>query len=245
MNAAIYLRVSTTEQAENGFGLDAQREKCMAQAIVNDWDVVQEYVDDISGTKDESERPGLAAMLEAVCNGDIEAVIVAALDRLGRSTRLVLRIIDRLDACDAKIASCKESLDTSTPAGRFVMRMFASLAELDRDNIVQRTTEGRDARGRIDGERGGRVPMGYTRTEEGVEIVPDEAEIVRQIFSKRGASATLTVIADSLNKQGIKTRRGGKWHASSVRQILMNEDKYRGGFRWESEIRWPVILENE
>ena len=125
------------------------------------------------------------------------------------------------------------------------MRMFASLAELDRDNIVQRTTEGRDARGRIDGERGGRVPMGYTRTEEGVEIVPDEAEIVRQIFSKRGAGATLTVIADGLNKQGIKTRRGGKWHASSVRQILMNEDKYRGGFRWESEIRWPVILENE
>jgi len=245
MKTAIYLRVSTTEQAENGFGLDAQREKCMAQAVVNGWDVVQEYVDDISGTKDEIERPGLAAMLEAVCEGDIDAVIVAALDRLGRSTRLVLRIIDKLDACNAKIASCKESLDTSTPAGRFVMRMFASLAELDRDNIVQRTTEGRDARGRIDGERGGRVPMGYIRTEEGIEIVPVEAKIVCQIFARRKFGATLTLIANELNAQVTKTRRGGEWHASSVRQILMNENKYRGGFRWESEIRWPVILENE
>jgi len=245
MKAAIYLRVSTEEQANNGYGIEAQREQCQAMATVKGWEIVREYSDDISGKKDESQRPGLASLLEDVCSGEIEAVIVSALDRLGRSTRLVLRIVDRLESCNAELVSCKESLDTSTPQGRFVLRIFASLAELERDNIVQRTTEGRDARGRIDGERGGRVPMGYIRVEQGIGIVENEAAIVRDIFTKRANGATLTIIADDLNRRRIQTRRGGSWHASSVRQVLLNEDKYRGGFRGESQVGWPVILESE
>jgi site-specific DNA recombinase len=73
--------------------------------------------------------------------------------------------------------------------------MFASLAELERDNIVERTTSGRNARGRKDGERGGRLPMGYTRTESGIEIEPAGAEVVRSIFTQRVEGATLTAIA--------------------------------------------------
>jgi site-specific DNA recombinase len=60
----------------------------------------------------------------------------------------------------------------------------------------------------------------------------------------RTDGATLTAIAGELNDQGIKTRREGNWHASSVREILNNESKYRGGFRGESSERWPVILES-
>lgn len=245
MNAAIYLRVSTTEQAKDGYGLDVQRAKCLAMAEVKGWPVVREFADEgISGTIDETGRPGLSAMLQAVCNGEIDGVIVMALDRLGRSARLVLDVVEHLVECDAEIVSCKESIDTSTPTGKFVLTVFAALAELERNNIVERTTDGRNARGKVDGERGGRVPMGYTRTDNGLELVESEAETVRLVFSLRGAGETLTAIADTLNERGIETRRGGNWHASSVRVVLRNEDKYTGGTRGESAETWPVILES-
>ena len=244
MKTAIYLRVSTTEQALEGYGMEAQRVKCHAMAEVKGWEVVQEFTDEgISGTKDEDYRPGLASMLEAIDSGDINSVIVSSIDRLGRSTRLVLRMVDKLDGQGVDLVSCKESLDTTTATGRFVLRMFASLAELERDNIVERTTDGRDERGKLDGDRGGRLPMGYIRTEHGPEIIQAEAEIVRQVFALRQAGLVLTAVANELNKDGIRTRRGGEWHASSVRQVLLNENKYRGGFRGKSPEHWPVILE--
>jgi len=247
MRTAIYLRVSTEEQSLNGYGLDSQREKCNAYAVVKGWKVVKEYVDDISGTTHPDNREGLSALLSSVCDGDIGAVIVAKLDRLGRSTSIVLDIVDRLDKCNAEIASCDESLDTSTPTGRFVLRMFASLAELDRENIVARTTDGRNARGRVDGEKGGRVPMGYERIlvdgkAQGVGIDNEGADLVRDIFAMRADKMTLAQIASTLNENGKRTARNGNWHASSVRQILINEDKYRGGNRGESDKLWPVIL---
>ena len=250
--AAIYIRVSTTEQAEEGYGLETQLEQCEAMAKVKRWTVTDVYSDDgISGTRAESGRPGLAALTEAIASHEVDAVIVASLDRLGRSTRLVLRIVDSMDSQGVNLVSCKESLDTSTPSGRFVLRMFASLAELERDTIVERTTAGRDARGRVDGERGGRVPMGYRRVFDekghaaGLLVDDDEADIVREIFAWRASGDTLRAIAAKLNDAGIVTRRGSQWHASSVKAVLDNGDKYAGGYRWQSDERWPVILADE
>jgi len=244
MKTAIYLRVSTTEQGE-GFGLEAQRSKCYAMAAVKSWDVVTEYVDDgISGTKDKSGRPALAAMLQAICSGELGAMIIASLDRLGRSTRVVLDIVEMLTECNAEIVSCKESIDTSTPAGRFVLTVFAALTQLDRENIVQRTTDGRNERGKVDGDRGGRLPMGYRRAVQGLEVDQDEAATVKRIFLLRQTS-TLVEIAADLNEHKIITSRGRPWHASSVREVLINKNKYQGGFRGESSERWPVILEAE
>ena len=243
MDTGIYLRVSTDEQVANGYGLDAQRSKCHAMAEVKEWDIVREFSDEgISGTLDESDRPGLSAILDAIEAGEINAVIVSALDRLGRSTRLVLRMVEAIEG-GADLISCKESLDTSTASGRFVLRMFASLAELERETITERLTAGRNARGRKDGERGGWLPLGYKRTIEGPVIVPEEAEIVIQIFELRADGRVQTEIAKILNSQGSITRRGKQWGQSSVSVVLKNKDAYRGGYRWESKVRWPGILE--
>lgn len=249
MRAAIYLRVSTDEQT-NGYGLDVQSERTRGMATVKGWAVVEPpFVDEgISGALDESERPGLAALLYAAETGKLDAVIVSALDRLGRKTSLVLSLVERFAACNVAIISCKESLDTSTPAGQFVLTMFAALAQLERDTIVERTTAGRNVRGRKDGERGGRVPMGYRRTfdakgkADGIEIDSSAAEIVKEIFAQRAEGATLQTIADTLNFNGIPTPRGGQWHHSSVRVVLGNEDLYQGGLRGDSCERWPVVL---
>jgi site-specific DNA recombinase len=241
---AIYLRVSTTEQATEGYGLDAQRFKCLAMVAVKGWGEPVEYSDEgLSGTLDETQRPGLAALLEAIATGAVNAVIVAGIDRLGRSTALVLRMVERMEAGGSDLVSCKESLDTSTAAGRFVLRMFASLAELDRDNIVSRTTDGRNERGKIDGERGGRVPFGYRRTTAGIVIDPGEAVTVRTIFELKATGASLRKIAAALNEAGITSSRGTQWYASSVREVLGNETQYKGGQRGGSPEHWLAILE--
>lgn len=239
---AYYLRVSTTEQALDGYGLASQRAKCDAMATIKGWNGAIEYADEgISGTKDETERPGLSALLDAVASGAVNAVIVSSLDRLGRAAGLVLRIVEMVETGGAALVSCKESLDTSTPSGRFALTIFAAIAQLDRENIVERTTAGRNERGKIDGEKGGRLPLGYVRAET-VAIDHDAAATVKRIFALRAGKATLTAIANELNATATSTRHGQQWYASTVREVLRNEDKYRGATRGESSERWPAIL---
>ncbi len=239
--AAIYIRVSSDEQVA-GYGLDVQRERCRAQATAKGWSIVAEYEDaGISGTKDATQRPGLAGLIAAAEIGNIDAVIVLALDRLGRRTRIVLDLVDQLVAAGVDLVSCKESLDTTTPAGRFVLTMFAAIAQLERDNIVERTTAGRNVRGKKDGEKGGRLPYGYTRGPMGLAVDPDAAGVVKKIFRlRREDHHTLRDIAAILQTP---SPRGGAWFASGVREVLLNESAYRGGCRGESSERWPAILE--
>ena len=246
--AAIYLRVSTDEQV-NGYGLDVQRTRCEAMAIAKGWDVAAVYSDEgLSGTLDASKRPGLTALLDAACSGEVQAVVVLSLDRLARKTLLVLDLVGKLDGCAVELVSVKENLDTSTPSGRFTLTMFAAIGQLERDTIVARTTDGRNARGRIDGERGGSVPLGYRRERDdkgksaGVVVIDADAETVRAIFAQRTAGASMRTIAATLNDNGIPARKGGKWYASAIKEVLSNEDAYRGGTRGDSDERWPAIL---
>lgn len=237
---ALYIRVSTEEQAITGFGLAVQRDRCRAMAVVKDWSDVVEYADEgISGTKEAADRPGLQALLDAVSQGDVTAVIVLSLDRLGRKTRIVLDLIEHLTKHDVVLVSCKESLDTATPQGQFVLTMFAALAQLERDTIVERTTAGRNARGKQDGEKGGRVPFGYSRTEQGIEVDQAAAVLVRCIFGLKLQGQSLRTIARGLPGSG---PQGGNWGPSSVSAVLANEDAYRGGQRGDSSVRWPAIL---
>lgn len=240
--AAIYVRVSTEEQA-SAYGLDVQRERCAAMAVVKGWEVSRIYEDaGLSGTKGAEDRPGLAALLSDVEKGAVNSVIVLSLDRLGRKTSLVLSLVDQLAAAGAVLVSCKESLDTTTPSGQFVLTMFAALAQLERDTIVERTTAGRNARGRIDGEKGGRVPFGYVRTEEGIAIDDESAAVVRRILDAHSKGQTLRAIAGRLNADGIASPRGATWHASSIAAIINNRDAYAGGRRGDSSVCWPPII---
>lgn len=250
VRAAIYLRVSTDEQVQ-GYGLDVQEDRTRAMIAAKGWQYTGKYADEgISGTKGATERAGLARLLADAQAREIDAVVVLALDRLGRKTKLVLDLVDELAAAGAQLVSCKESLDTSTPQGAFVLTMFAALAELERGVIVQRTTDGRNKRGRRDGDKGGRLPLGYRRpTDEGPVLVDElTAPIVRRIFKQRALKAkrdprgTLQAIADGLNADGITTQRGKQWHPSDVRAILQRESVYRGSKRGESSVRWPRLL---
>ena len=243
--AAVYLRVSTEEQKDSGLGIKAQRTRCQGMALVKDWRVVGEYADEgISGTKDAADRPELARLLADAEAGQLDAVIINSLDRLGRKTRLVLDLVERLTAAGVAVVSCKESLDTTTATGKFVLTLFAALAQLERDQIAERTSAALAERGRMDGERGGRIPYGYRRVGEGrVVLDEDAARVVRLIFAQR-PTASLRAIAAHLNDVGAATPQGGaRWYAGTVKVILDNAAMYRGGTRGESAVTWRALLE--
>jgi len=93
-----------------------------------------------------------------------------------------------------------------------------------------------------DGEAGGKLPYGYVRTADGIEVDGDAVKTVRYIFGcvKRGDS--LRAIAEKLNMKGIPSPRGGKWFHPSVGEVIANREAYRGGKRGLSSVRWPVVL---
>lgn len=157
-----YGRVSTKEQAECGHGLAAQRERTEAYCALMDISPTEWIADEgASGAAAPDERPGLARALAMLAAGDAAALVVPALDRLGRSARDVLDIADRADARGWRLAVVGQ-MDTDTPEGRAVLTVMAAMAELERGLIRRRTSEGLQAAKRA-GKRLGRPPSPHTR----------------------------------------------------------------------------------
>lgn len=244
MRVAAYLRVSTDEQARSGLGIEAQRAQVRAMATVKGWPAPTEYVDNgISGTKVLRSREHMRALLAAIEGGEIDALIVPALDRLGRTTRIILDGVDYFAEHGVTFVSCRESFDTSTPAGQFTLTIFAALAQMERDVIAGRTKGALAVKQTRDGEVGGNMPYGYRR-EPGGGIVVDQstAAFARRVFVLRRQRLTMRAIAAAMNADGVPGPKGGTWWASSVREVLRNERAYKGGKRGGSEVRWPRIL---
>ncbi len=191
--AGLYLRTAP----DDGPPLEGQRQQTQAMALVKGCEVVGVYEDlGVPGTMGLARRPALRRLYEDVQRQAVAVVIVASLDRLGTSSSLVLRLIEDITAQGAYLLLCQEQWDTTTPTGQFVQQMFGALLELERAATVARTTAGRNARGLVDGERGGNLPYGYRRdAERGVVADPQTAPVVRRIFTLRRARATLAMIA--------------------------------------------------
>ncbi len=224
---ALYLRVSTEKQADEGFSLDAQREKLIAQCTVKGWDVCPDHIYVEEGASGKStDRPQYQRMIDAIERGDVRRIVVTKLDRLSRNTRDFLTLLDYCDAHGVGIVSIAESFDTSTPVGRAVVTVLMTFAELERKQIAERVTAGRYEKAKQGGWNGGRVPYGYTAAVDGTWTVDElAAGTVRYIFddfTHPRRHTTLTEIAKALNDDGVATQRGGKWYASTVRYILSN-----------------------
>ncbi len=109
---------------------------------------------------------------------------------------------------------------------------------------MHRTTDDQNARARKDGEKGGNLPLGYQCVDGQVTIPPAEAAIVRRIFTLKFAGSNMSTIAAVLNRESVRTGKGGTaWYSSSVRDILLREAIYRGGKRGNSSTHWPVLLD--
>lgn len=231
--AAVYTRVSTQEQASEGYSIEEQERMCKAAIESKGWVYVGTHSDPgISGRT--MERPGLLEMIERIKKKEIEAVVIYKLDRLSRKQKDTMTIIeDVFMKNDVYLLSLNETLDTSTPWGRAMIGILSSFNQMESENIQMRTAMGREAKAKSGGYAGGKPPIGY-RVENG-ELVVDEkdAQIVRMVFDMRyNQGMTLIGIADALNEGGYTTRKGGKFQFSAVKVILANEETYRGHYRY-------------
>jgi DNA invertase Pin-like site-specific DNA recombinase len=150
--AAIYARVSTPDQH-----LETQLYDLRKLAAQRGFEVSREYCDrGISGSK--ARRPGLDAMMADARRGEFSVVTVAAFDRIARSTKNFLEIVDELKELGIEFVSAREAIDTSGPMGRMFLTMVGSIAELEKSLIVERIKAGM-RRARMEGQRLGRAPL--------------------------------------------------------------------------------------
>jgi site-specific DNA recombinase len=182
--AAIYIRVSTDAQREEGYSIDAQKEMLTAYCVskkIKDYD----YYIDGGYTGSNIDRPELQRLTLDIKNGLIKTVLVYKLDRLSRSQKDTLYLIeDVFNPYGVDFISLNESMDTSTPLGRLMLGILSAFAQLERENIRERTRMGMKERVKSGlWMGGGRVPYGYDYDKEQGILVPNkDADTVRQIY---------------------------------------------------------------
>src|SRR5215211_504960 len=197
---ALYLRVSSEEQRDRET-IEIQDDFLEQYRNLYELEVADIYKDDgISGTIPLHERSEGRRLLEDAKAGKFDTVLVY---RLGRSLLVIVDAHDRLQAAGVALRSATEPIDTSTPSGRLIFQMLASFAEYERGTIRERTQAGLHRAFR-NGRQTGAIPYGYTFDEAGSFVVmPEEAEIVAQIFENIAAGATLYSEAERLNDEGV------------------------------------------
>lgn len=221
-----YLRVSTEEQAQSGYGLDAQEDAVRKYADAVGLELIEVLTDaGISGTTRPADRPGFARVLELAAERRFSVLLVKRFDRLARNIALAVTTSAELDtAHGVTIRSVTEAIDTGSPAGKLIFSVFSAMAENERDAIVDRTKGGRMQKAGGGGFAGGRIPYGYRSDGAGgLAIDPGQAPVVLRIFEENGAGRTLQAIADGLNADGIASAKGRRWHPSSVSYLLNNQ----------------------
>lgn len=224
-----YIRVSTEGQADSGVSLEAQRAKLAAYAVAMDLDLVAVHLDAGLSAKTLA-RPGLQAALAALDSGEVEGLLVAKLDRLTRSVRDLGDLLERYFATRFSLLSVADSIDTRSAAGRLVLNVLGSVGQWERETGSERT---RDALAHLKakGVRLGGAALGWTRTEgtdeAGRRLIADvqrEAETVARILTLRAEGKKLREIADVLTAEGRATKVGGRWHASTVRNVVRRSE---------------------
>lgn len=214
--AVAYVRVSTAEQAREGWSLSVQRKRVRAYCDARGWRLAKVYADE--GVSSAARRPAFEQMVSDVLADGIDVIVAMKLDRLGRSAAGLLSLYERLERKHVDIVTIEDGVDTSTANGRLMRTILAALAEWERDVIRDRTRNGVRA-AMEDGRRVGQPPYGWTVRDGRLVEQPDEQRILRRIRDRRKAGASLAVIAQELNGAGVAPRRG-RWHPTSVARAL-------------------------
>jgi site-specific DNA recombinase len=223
-----YCRVSTEEQAREGLSLEAQRARitatCEAQGLA-----LAEILVDAGESGKNLDRPQLQVLLDRVQAGQVGAVVVYRLDRLTRRTRDLLELVeDVFKPHGVQLVSLSEQLDTRTPAGVLMLTVLGALAQMEREQIAERTRFAL-AYKRATGGKLGAPPLGLRLpAPTGPDgQIPAELEAVRLILRRRRSGRTFRAIAAELSARGHRTKRGRTWYASTVRAIWQRRSDYR------------------
>ena len=207
----IYVRVSTSMQVD-GYSLEAQRDRLIKFAEFQEMEVVREYCDAGKSGKNISGRPEFSQMLQDIAEDRdrVDFILVFKLSRFGRNAADVLNSLQYIQDFGVNLICVEDGIDSSKDSGKLTITVLSAVAEIERENILVQTMEGRRQKAREGKWNGGQAPFGYELDSKNgtLTVNPKEAEIVRIIFSKfvnEGLGADS--ICDYLNQHGYQKKK--------------------------------------
>lgn len=239
LRAAIYIRVSSTRQHEEGYSYEEQERILSAHCEARGYELTEVYGDaGISGGEAATKlRLGFLKLCNDASDRKFDLVLVWKLSRFARSLKVLTSVLSEFDALGVALVSYTETFDSSTPAGKLMRNIIGSFAEFERDCISENVRMGRQGRARK-GMHMFTFVLGYRVTATSLTIIPDEAEIVRYIHMNYQTCKSLTELAENVNAKGYRGRRGGLFTPWSCQKILTNPT-YAGVFRFKGELYEP------
>ena len=233
VRAAIYTRVSTEDQAKEGFSLDAQLDKLRSYCKARDWIIGEEYIDDGYSGRTEK-RPAYSKMMKEIDSWDI--LLVIKMDRIHRNSKNFMMMMEYLKQKEKEFVSMSESLDTSTAMGRFVMDIIQRIAQLESEQIGERVYIGMEQKARTNGGvLGFNIPYGYYYSDGFLYINREEAPVIENIYTWYKNGKSMGEIAKMLNEAKVPTKKGGIWAKKTISTILKNP-LYCGYLHWQEYI---------
>jgi len=226
VNTGVYIRVSTDEQSREGYSLRAQEEKLRSYAQLKDWHIYSVYADEGISGKDIESRPAIKQLIADVESGKITNVLVYKIDRLTRSTKNLIELVELFNNHQCAFNSLIESIDTASATGRMFLKIVGIFAEFERENLAERLRLGFERKVKegyaicsfitaygYDRELGAKIPT----------INREQAIIVQRIYNMYlYDDCNLKSICRILNAEQIPSKKGIKWCPSSVKGILTN-----------------------
>ncbi|OKH63148.1 resolvase [Mycobacterium sp. SWH-M3] len=230
-----YLRVSTIEQAEHGYGLTAQRTAIRAAAKAAGHRIVATTADEgVSGALGPDERPGLTEALDLIASGKADGLIVRDLDRLARAVTVQEAVLATIWTDTTAEVFTSTGLvprdDPDDPMRTAFREMAAVFAGLERRMIAKRLRDGRRAKAAAGGHATGATPYGWKSGKRSADNpngalvpVPEEQAALRRMIELHHTGASTHQIADTLTAEGHPTKRGGRWASATVARILARQ----------------------
>ena len=219
--AGVYIRVSTEDQAREGFSLGEQEEKLLQLCNFKDLEVYKVYKDAGISAKDMEHRPQFQAMLQDMKEGKINYIVAYKLDRITRSVRDLEELISVLEQYNCFLLCDRDDVNTSTANGRFFVRMLTVLSQLEIEIVSERTKFGLNGAiksGHIPGQR----PFGYTKSEDKKMIVDNATRpYVEKIFDMYLEGKSFQQIANYFKKNNIYPKK--KWRDTTIQKIIDNK----------------------
>lgn len=246
MKTAIYCRVSTEEQARDGFSIHAQKDKLSKYAQANDWQIYDYYIDDGISGKNLSERPEVTRLINDIKAGLVENVLVYKLDRITRSVKDLIYLIELFDKYGCTFNSQTEKIDTSNAVGRMFVKIIGIFAEFERENLAERVTLGYEQKTKEGNytNTNGVYGYDYIPGKQILKINEFESHYVNKIYEWFIEGNSMLSIAKKLENLSVPTKRGGKWHQSTIRSILTNP-LYIGNVRYGLHKNNKFIVEGK
>ncbi|MDI3311392.1 MAG: recombinase family protein [Thermoanaerobacterium sp.] len=261
---ALYVRVSTEEQAREGYSIENQVDRLSAYAKFQGWQNVEIFADEGRSAKDMN-RPEMKRLIKLIKQDKVSIVATLFVDRLSRNLLDMLQFVELCEKHNTAYVCAALNFDTSTPIGRMVLQILAAFAEFE--NSMKATTVKSNMTNIVEKKKRylALPPFGYEFDEhKNLVIVPEEAEWIQKAADMFIAGHGYRAVAKWLNDNGLTTKKGVSWTASTVRQMLTNElyigqliwnrryyDK-NGKMHWRDPSEWithenahPAILSDE